>query len=234
METKNIPFEIKNIGEDGSFIAYGSTFGNEDLGGDVVVKGAFTKTLKENDIKDVLLLAQHDTGEIIGEFKSIVEDEKGLLVEGQLFINDIKRAAETRFLMLKNLLKSMSIGFRIPKGGAAFENGVRLLKEISLVEISVVTFPMNEEAEILGVKNMNLSKCETLRDFEECLRDSSNFSKKEAQEFISSVKNLLRDSEDEEKDVPKTVVVKESVEEKQDDLSEVILALKQNNKILKG
>ena len=58
MERKNIPFEIKAIEEDGSFIAYGSTFGNEDLGGDVVVKGAFKKSIQSKNVDDILLLHQ--------------------------------------------------------------------------------------------------------------------------------------------------------------------------------
>lgn len=176
MEHKNIPFEIKAIEEDGSFVAYGSTFGNEDLGGDVVVKGAFRKSIHEKNINDILLLHQHDTSKIIGEFKSIEEDDKGLLLRGQLFIKDIQLAAETRFLMLKNKLKSMSIGFRIPEGGKSFENGRRMLKEIDLVEVSIVTFPMNPEAEILGVKKM---KDLTIREFEEKMRDAG-FSRNEA------------------------------------------------------
>lgn len=176
MEHKNIPFEIKAIEEDGSFVAYGSTFGNEDLGGDVVVKGAFRKSIHEKNINDILLLHQHDTSKIIGEFKSIEEDEKGLLLRGQLFIQDIALAAETRFLMMKNKLKSMSIGFRIPEGGKSFENGRRMLKEIDLVEVSIVTFPMNPEAEILGVKNM---KDLTIREFEEKMRDAG-FSRNES------------------------------------------------------
>lgn len=181
MERKNLDFEIKDIQEDGSFIAYASTFGNEDFGGDVVMKGAFTKSISEKHIDDILLLAQHDTGEIIGELKSIHEDDKGLLIEGKLFIKDIKRAAETRFLMLKKKLKSLSIGFNIPSGGSFFEDGKRMLKEINLIEISIVTFPMNPEAAILGVKSI---KELTPKEIERKLRDVG-FSQTEAKALMS-------------------------------------------------
>ena len=216
MEHKNIPFEIKAIEEDGSFVAYGSTFGNEDLGGDVVVKGAFKKSIHEKNINDILLLHQHDTSKIIGEFKSIEEDERGLLLRGQLFIQDIALAAETRFLMLKNKLKSMSIGFRIPEGGKSFENGRRMLKEIDLVEVSIVTFPMNPEAEILGVKKM---KDLTIREFEEKMRDAG-FSRNEAKGISTDgFKGLVREA----------VKPKHEDEVKPDEWAEVVKQLQTRN-----
>ena len=149
-----IPFEIKNMDEEkGTFVAYGSTFGNEDLGGDVVVKGAFTKSLKDTPASEVYMFYNHDTKEIIGEYTSIKEDEHGLLIEGKLFIDNIQRARETHFLMMKGLIKKFSIGFQTVKKG--FESGKRMLKELKLIEVSPVTFPMNTEADLLGFKSMN-------------------------------------------------------------------------------
>jgi hypothetical protein len=211
IECKNIPFEVKVIDEEGSFEAYGSTR-DEDLGNDVMMEGCFAKVLQEKNIDDILLLLQHDTGEIIGEFKSIEEDHKGLLVKGQLFINDIAKAAETRFLMLKNKLKAMSIGFRIPPNGSFREDGKRMIKEADLIEISVVTFPMNPGAEILRVKNM---KDLDIREFEQKLRDVG-LSQKEAKAVCANgFKGLHRDDADEEKK-----------EEKADEWSEVLKQLK--------
>ena len=87
-----IPFEIKNMDEEkGTFVAYGSTFGNEDLGGDVVVKGAFAKSLISKPADKVFMLFSHDTKEVIGEYTSITEDEHGLLIEGKLFVDNIQR-----------------------------------------------------------------------------------------------------------------------------------------------
>jgi len=149
-----IPFEIKAIDhEKGSFVAYGSTFGNEDLGGDVVVKGAFKKSLNDIPASEVYMFYNHDSKEIIGQYTHIEEDEHGLKIEGKLFIDDIARAKETHFLMKKGLIKKFSIGFQIIK--KTFDKGRRMLEEIKLIEISPVTFPMNPEAELLGVKNMN-------------------------------------------------------------------------------
>ena len=166
LERKNFDLEIKGIDEKGEFVAYASTFGNTDLVNDVVEKGAFIKSLQNRPAEEVLMLWQHDTSEIIGEWKDMKEDEHGLLVKGQLFIDDIQQAKEAFFLMKKKLIKKLSIGFKIVN--KAWEGGKRMLKEVDLLEVSVVTFPANPEASILGVKNM---KDMTIRDLERCLRD---------------------------------------------------------------
>ena len=192
LERKNFDLEIKGIDEKGEFVAYASTFGNTDLVNDVVEKGAFIKSLQNRPAEEVLMLWQHDTSEIIGEWKDMKEDEHGLLVKGQLFIDDIQQAKEAFFLMKKKLIKKLSIGFKIVN--KAWENGKRMLKEVDLLEVSVVTFPANPEASILGVKNM---KDLTVREFEEKLRDVG-FSQKEAKAIIADgFKGLnQRDAED--------------------------------------
>jgi HK97 family phage prohead protease len=173
-----IDVEIKSQKEDGTFTAYGSTFGNEDKGGDVVVKGAFAKSLKEKSVNDIFMFYNHDTKEIIGEYTNIKEDDHGLLIEGKLFIDDIKRASETHFLMKKGLIKKFSIGYQVVK--KSFKGGLRMLEELKLFEVSPVTFPMNEEANLLTVK-----KDLTKKDLEKALRDVVGLSHKEAKGLIS-------------------------------------------------
>ena len=124
---------------------------------------------------------QHDSAEIIGEFTQLKEDSKGLFFEGKLFIDDIKRAQETHFLMQKKKLKAVSIGYRIESKGFDSE-GRRLLKEIDLKEISVVTFPMNELATIDSVKAVEEL---TERQFEKSLRDVVGLSQKQAKALMS-------------------------------------------------
>lgn len=180
MEHKDFNLEIKAIDETGVFSGYASTFGNEDLGGDIVQKGAFTKTLTKG-ADSVLMFYQHDSAEIIGEFTELKEDSKGLFFEGKLFIDDIKRAQETHFLMQKKKLNAVSIGYRIESKGFDSE-GRRLLKEIDLKEISVVTFPMNEMATIDNVKD---AEDLTEREFEKSLRDVVGLSQKQAKALMS-------------------------------------------------
>lgn len=210
IERKHFDLEIKNIDEKGVFQAYASTFGNTDLVDDIVEKGAFIKSLENRPAQEVLMLWQHDNSEIIGEWKSMQEDEKGLLVEGKLFIEDIQQAKEAFFLMKKKLIKKLSIGFKIVS--KAFESGKRLLKEVDLIEVSVVTFPANPEADIIGVKNM---KDLTIRQFEQKLRDVG-FSQNEVKHISAEgFKGLQRDVADIEQQENKT-----------DDWSEVTKYLK--------
>ena len=190
LEKKNLSFdfEMKNLDDKGEFVAYASTFGNKDLGDDVMVKGAFIKSLSEKSAKDVFMFWQHDSDSIIGEWKSMVEDERGLRVEGKLFLNDIQQAKEAFFLMKKGLIKKLSIGFQIVK--KSYEGGKRMLEEVKLHEVSVVTFPMNTEADIIGVKS---AKDLTVREFEKKLRDVG-FTQKESKALIAEGwKGLQRD-----------------------------------------
>jgi HK97 family phage prohead protease len=188
LEHKDFKLDIKGIDEEGVFSGYASTFGNEDLGGDIVQKGAFTKTLTKG-ADSVLMFYQHDSAEIIGEFTELKEDDKGLFFKGRLFINDIKRAQETHFLMKKNKLKAVSIGYRIEAKGHDSE-GRRLLKQIDLKEISVVTFPMNEMATIDSVKSVEEM---TEREFEKSLRDVADLSKTQAKALMSGGYSAMLD-----------------------------------------
>lgn len=211
MEHKSFDIEVKNIDEQGRFTAYASTFGNVDKVNDTVVKGAFSKTLDNRNLKDIFMFWQHKTDIIIGEWLSMKEDEKGLLVEGQLFINDIQQAKEAFFLMKQGLIKKLSIGFALIK--KSFSAGKRILEEIDLKEISPVTFPADEHASIIGVKSM---KDLDIRQFEQKLRDVG-FSQKEAKAVCADgFKGLQRDAVDLDEQQVKT-----------DDWSEVINLLKE-------
>ena len=242
MERKTFKFEVKEISDKGVFSGYASTFGNKDRDGDIINKGAFMKSLDTITAPNVKLLWQHDPTQPIGQPITIKEDSHGLLVEGKLFIEDdpannifkVEKAREA-FMMLKGVngtpaIDGFSIGFMIPDGGSERKGGVREINEISLHEFSVVTFAANPEAKLIGIKSMNINEYETIRDFEEGLRDSS-FSKKEAQEFISGVKRLLRDSGEQKEEQKPEEVIKPCSEK---EWGEIVLTLKSNIKNLKG
>lgn len=147
MEHKDQIFvvEIKALSEEGTFEGLLSPYGNVDQSGDVVVAGAYTKTLKEGGPTRPLLW-QHD--EPIGELT--LEDRKdGLWARGRLLL-DLSKARDAHLLMKAGIVKGLSIGYRTIKD--SIENGVRHLKEIKLMEGSIVTFPMNELALIESVK----------------------------------------------------------------------------------
>jgi len=160
--------ETKSIGEAGEFEGYASTFGNVDQGGDVVEPGAFIEGVvkAKKDRRNIPLLWQHDHTEPIGIWKDIAEDAKGLYVKGQLLIEHDPLARRAHGLLKAGALGGMSIGYRVPAGGAEADErrpGITRLKTIDLREISLVTMPMNLEARVSQVKADALEIIEKLR-----------------------------------------------------------------------
>jgi len=203
MKTKHlqIPLEIKSVSETGVFSGYGSVFHNEDSYGDVVRPGAFKKSLAEWAKKGRLppMLWQHDRREPIGVFTKMVEDEKGLFVEGRLLIDDIPQARTAYALLKEKALGGMSIGYREILIEQDHDEKVTNLLELDLWEVSVVTFPANEEATVDSVKSaLAGGGLPTLPEFEKFLRDAG-FSKSQSVAIAShGLRQLLRDADDTE------------------------------------
>ncbi len=189
-ELKRIPieFDAKAVKDDGTFAGYASTFGNVDSGYDVVMPGAFTKSLRDRPCGKVKMLWQHDTTQPIGVWMECKEDDKGLYVEGRV-LKDVQRGAEAYSLMKAGVIDSMSIGFRTLESDYT-SAGVRQLKEVGLMEISLVTFPMNDQATVSSVKEFNP------REMEKSLRDAG-FSRADAVKAVAVFRERLRDAGDE-------------------------------------
>ena len=89
-EVLDIKAELKAYHDDeddeqkGMFSGYGSIFNNKDLGNDVMMEGAFSKSIASKGARGVKLLYQHKADEPIGVFDEILEDRKGLKVKGRL------------------------------------------------------------------------------------------------------------------------------------------------------
>ncbi|MCK9571644.1 HK97 family phage prohead protease [Candidatus Pacearchaeota archaeon] len=150
METKDVKFSLSKVNdEEGTFEGYASVFGVVDSYNDVVEAGAFKKTLKEQQVFP--LLWSHDATQPIGKVTG-EEDNKGLKVKGDLNL-EVGAAREKRSLMKQGVIKAMSIGFETVKDD--LKEGVRLLKEIKLWEISLVVFPANRRALVTNVKSAN-------------------------------------------------------------------------------
>jgi HK97 family phage prohead protease len=205
-EYLSVPFEIKAAADDaGVFEGYGSVFGNVDLGGDVVAHGAFAKSLETWQAKNKLpkMLLQHGGGGFlsgpapddlvpIGKWEAMSEDSHGLHVKGRLFRLETDRSKSVYAAMKEGELDGLSIGYfpRETVKGKTKEDPERTIKRADLLEVSVVTFPMNTAARVEGVK----SALEyTEREIEGILRDAG-FSRKEAQTFIAKGFRALRDS----------------------------------------
>ena len=190
-ETIDVAFEYKAHDDEegkGSFSGYGSFFGNKDLGNDVVVKGAFAKSIGTKGAKAVKLLYQHKQDEPIGVFDEIKEDSRGLKVKGR-FAMGTQRGREVYELMKMGALDGLSIGYRVdPKDIDYDEKGKRrYLKSVDLMEISAVTFPMNTRARVQAVKGTE----RTVREWEELLRDAGSLSRNDAKAAASAVSKAL-------------------------------------------
>lgn len=164
MLTKNIPtIEVKAGPADGltegQFMAYASVFGNIDSTGDVMVRGAFAKTLGEwaSSGNPIPLLFGHnmdDPDYNIGYVLDAMEDNIGLLVTCQLDLENPK-AKQVYRLIKGRRIDQMSFAYDVIKSVENYGPGeaeVNELLEVKLYEVSVVTIGANQETEILAVK----------------------------------------------------------------------------------
>ena len=135
----------------GVFVGYASLFGERDQSGDVVMPGAFAASLKKRAAPDVRMLFQHDACEPVGTWIDLHETPRGLHVTGRLDRN-VQRARELFSLLETRGLDGLSIGFRTVRARRDRATASRLLTEIDLWEISLVTFPMLPGARVTGTK----------------------------------------------------------------------------------
>jgi HK97 family phage prohead protease len=152
-EVKDFPnFEIK-ANEEGTFEGFLATYDNVDYGGDVIRKGAFTKTIQEND-GNINLLWRHNVDLPLGTLELQDKDE-GLWVKGKLLIDSdppIQKAQDAYTFLKSKIVLGLSIGFKTVK--AKMVDGARNLLEISLKEGSLVMFPMNPLAQVASIKEL--------------------------------------------------------------------------------
>lgn len=171
----------------GFFAGYASKFHGVDAYGDTILPGAYTKTLQDRS-RPVQMRWNH-RGPVIGKFTTIKEDDVGLYVEGELTPGH-SVAEDARASMKHGAVTGLSIGYRIPEGGSEkSEHGGRLLKQIDLVEISVVESPADVHAQISSVKSA-IEEAESLKEIETLLRDAGGFSRADACALVARIKSL--------------------------------------------
>ena len=146
---QNAPALIEALGA-GEFEGYASLFSVADGAGDVVAPGAFARSLKHRAPDRVRMLYQHHADEPLGVWETIVEDQRGLYVRGRLNL-DVERARDVGSLIAQGALNGLSIGFRAIRARRDKASGRRLLNEIDLWEISVVTFPLLPGSEVTAI-----------------------------------------------------------------------------------
>lgn len=173
-------FEIKSL-KDREIEGYGATFGNVDHGGDIVMPGAFHKSLRAHMKAGTMpkMLWNHDSqSPPIGVWKLMEEDDNGLHMIGEFA--DTQMGGDVRTLAQMKAIDSMSIGY-IAVDVAFDKEGNRLLKEIDLWEVSPVNFPMNPRAIIQAAKAMT-----NPRQLERELREGG-YTKRQAREAVHKV-----------------------------------------------
>ncbi len=149
---------------------YASFFGNADQGGDIVQPGAYCRSLErlKSDGRQVKMLWQHDPAEPIGVWDEVREDARGLYVKGRL-LETVDRAREAAALIAARAIDGLSIGYRTIRA-TKNDKGHRLLQELELWEVSLVTFPMLPSARI-GAKGDSLDASD-LRELAATIRDA--------------------------------------------------------------
>ena len=193
MKTKTLdrPLEIKaeDVAADGTFEGYGSVFGNIDSYRDIVEAGAFDESLKKHASKGTLpaMLWQHRWTEPIGVYTSMKEDARGLYVKGQLNL-EVEKGREAHALLKQGALRGLSIGYRVLESDYDKDKNVYFLKELDLMEVSLVTFPANDEANVMGVKDAPEFK--SLAEIEAFLREECDLPRKTATDVVSAVKRV--------------------------------------------
>jgi HK97 family phage prohead protease len=153
----------------------------------MVAPGAFQKSIAATIAagRKLPILWQHRSEEPIGSWREVREDDHGLFVEGGLWLDDAPYARLAQRGMRDKAVTGLSIGFYPDRWAFDEKAGVMILEEVTLVEVSVVNVPANDDARVDTVR-MRLARGEkpTIREFERSLRERG-FSRAEAEEIAS-------------------------------------------------
>lgn len=157
LEFKNITGSIKDIDMGGRRVTgYLSSFDNKDFDGDIIVKGAFTKSIRERK-NDIFFLNQHNWAQPHGKFRVLQEDSKGLYFESEPLI-DTTYSSDTLKLYEAGIVKEHSIGFITMKDEMDSKADARIIKEVKLFEGSNVTLGANNQTPFTGTKSLTLKE----------------------------------------------------------------------------
>lgn len=183
-----------------TFKGLASTFGNVDLQGEVVVRGAFKQTIKDwkKLDRDLPMLWQHNRDEPIGVFKNLKETKEGLEVTGYFPTARKDSFVEERVIPQLEIgsIRTMSISGWKKNYTIDDDTDIWYLNELDLNEISLVTSPANPLAVITSLKAQDLEKYD-IRNLEKMLTKSGvTFSQSLAKKIISMLKNSYRDVAD--------------------------------------
>src|SRR5215469_11385009 len=182
-------FKLANVSTDSAertFSGHASIFNNVDLGGDVVLRGAFAKSLAAHKAAGtpVPMFYMHDPSRVPGKWLSVAEDAKGLAVTGKL--SNTPLGLELHELLKDGSISGLSIGFKIDEESYD-KQGNRLLKSVDLWEISIVSLPMNPvaRADTSSVKR-ETDTVVPIREFERYAHQHLHMSNSNSRRFASA------------------------------------------------
>jgi len=127
------------------FAGYAALFDREDRGGDIIRRGAFARAIAGWRGRRVPLLWQHRPDRPIGVIESLAEDGRGLRVIGRVRADADGAGAEAARLLKAGRVNGLSFGYRVARADGI---GPRVLKDLDLIEVSVVSFPMQPGARV--------------------------------------------------------------------------------------
>lgn len=198
MKQKNAQLKLETIDETGAFSGYASVFGVKDSYGDIVLSGAFVDSLKAHKTAGTMpaLLWQHDAREPIGYWSKMVEDEKGLYVEGKLLVDDDPLSRRAYAHLKAGSVSGLSIGFVTLDEEYDAKSATNNIKQVELWETSIVTFPANTASRVENVRAAD--SISTIREFEAVLRDELGFTHRQARKIALHGWAKANDREDQE------------------------------------
>ncbi|HUS94853.1 MAG TPA: HK97 family phage prohead protease [Patescibacteria group bacterium] len=179
--------------EKGVFEGYASVFDSVDKVGDTIAKGAFLESIESRrTIKMFVNHAQHDVP--VGDWVQMVEDNIGLKATGRIDLEH-KDGPTVYSALKRGAMDGLSIGFTMNESDFDKKGEGRLIKNLNLMETSIVSFPCEGQARISAVK-ADLMGFTTLQDYEHYLREVGGFSKSVAVALVSQIVKVVRsDSE---------------------------------------
>jgi len=232
MMKKNIVLDNVGLkfakGDAGGFSGYASVFGGVDSYNDTIMPGAYKgviERIKSGAARMPKMFVNHKSFELpVGKWKSIDEDDVGLFMFGEL-TPGMEDAQAVKAAMQHGTIDGLSIGYGLNRDDVEYaekgDSTVRIIKNISeLYEISIVTYPADDSArvDLSSVKSV-LDQVESIKDFEDFLREAGGFSKSLATATASRAKRLFSQSESEKSKLP-------------DELQRIIAANLQNSRTL--
>jgi HK97 family phage prohead protease len=155
MEIQDFHWKLKSVGEQGQFSGLAAVYGNVDLGGDVILANAFSRTIASQPPMGVPILWVHDQASPLGVGK-LSDSAAGLVIDGTLELEDPTAQKAYRF-MKSGAVRGLSIGFDPVRSKTSydFDSGVRTLGEVKVYEVSLCAVPMNQSALVTNIKSLD-------------------------------------------------------------------------------